>query len=182
MHCLHRTETVSQGRSHVTCIKTNHLYKCLGNTMCNGCEMQLNLCSLFTVVSPNSHRSISKNRGYCYIKTEPLHSVSCSSWKAFCKQNPMLCVSCQALRSAVCAQRRACSPSELAGRSPQRKISWRPLTRSSSPTPSSAPLPDTWPITECVWVSFHFGFLLSEEAELSQKNLVLLLSFLFAWK
>lgn len=92
----------------------------------------------------------------------------------FCKQN-LLCVSCQALRSAVCAQRRACSPSERAGRSPQRRTSWRPLTRSSSPTPSSAPPPDTWPTTErvCVWERelTLWLFTVKRSRELSQKIL-----------
>lgn len=55
---------------------------------------------------------------------------------------------CQAPRSAACARRPACLPSERAGRSPPRRTSWRPSTRSSSPTPSSAPPPDTWPTTE----------------------------------
>lgn len=54
----------------------------------------------------------------------------------------------KAPRSAVCAQRQGCLPSGLAGRSPQRKTSWRLWTRSSNPTPSSAPPPDTWPTTE----------------------------------
>lgn len=78
-------------------------------------------------------------------------------------------VSCQAPRSAACAQRQACLPSELAGRWPQRRISWRLLTRSSSPTPSSAPPRDTWPTTESVWVrgceSFQFDFFFLSQAE-----------------
>lgn len=86
----------------------------------------------------------------------------------------------QVPRSAACAQRRACSPSEPAGRSPQRKTSWRPSTRSSNPTPSSAPPQDTWPTTKgracvcervCVSPS---SALFYEEAE-PKKNIVLVL-------
>lgn len=54
----------------------------------------------------------------------------------------------QGRRFAACAQKPACSPSELAGRSPPRRTSWKRSTRSSSPTPSSAPPQDTWPTTE----------------------------------
>lgn len=84
-----------------------------------------------------------------------------------------LCVSYQALRSAVCAQRQACSPSEPAGRLPQRKTSWKPSTRSSSPTPSSAPRPDTWPTTEKRECVAFYGL---REAENWVKKIVLLLS------